>query len=442
MKGHIQYISSFLPKDLISDLLITEEDIRDVNEDTNETMINLRRCISEETKNSKFFEFFNNQSNSTNSTSTLSSLNDADFTRTSRKSSTFQQRKAPFIFEHEVEYNNLTLKQFLQIPKNQLNLAAIINNCAGSHFLQKMIKTVTPSDINLMFSLLGQNMKCVMCDSYGNYFIQKIIAKCSKAQRLILLTMIEKDFYEIANDISGTHCLQCLVDIMNSKEEEEIIKNVIQNDLLDLAISQNSTHIIQKMIVKQKLSFRQYIVKFCISNFVELSINLNGSAIIKKLIEELSSIQLMQMILSIIETNNVKLIENQFGNFVIQKAIDIFGYKNCEKVIVSILNNAVYFSLQKYSSNVIDKIAICLYQNNKLCFEQLISVLILNRNNLNILSQNKFGMYVLGNLVKLLSAEEKKNLSHILINQNCALYYYSSLNNSKRKLSKFLCLLE
>ena len=442
MKGHTQYISSFLPKDLINDLLITEEDISTVNEEASETIHNPRRCISEETINSKFIEFFNNQSNSTNSTSTLSSLNDVDFTLSSRKSSTLPQRKTPFIFEHEVEYNNLTLKQFLQIPKNQMNLASIINNCAGSHFLQKMIKTVESSDIDLILSLLEQNMKCVMCDSYGNYFIQKIIAKCSKAQRLILMAMIEKDFYEIANDISGTHCLQCIVDIMNSKEEEEIIKNCIQNDLLDLAISQNSTHIIQKLIVKQKLLYRNYLVNFCITNFVELSLNLNGSAIIKKLIEELSSLQLMQMILSIIEINYVTLVENQFGNFVIQKAIDIFGYKNCEKLMINILTNAVYFSLQKYSSNVIDKIAICLNQNNKLCFERLISVLILTRNNLNILSQNKYGMYVLGNLVKLLSSQEKKNISHILINQDCALYYYSNINNSNRKLSKFLCLLD
>ena len=256
------------------------------------------------------------------------------------------------------------------------------------------------------------------------------------------MAMIEKDFYEIASDISGTHCLQCIVDIMNSKEEEEFIKNCIQNDLLDLAISQNSTHIIQKLIVKQKLLYRNYLVNFCITNFVELSLNLNGSAIIKKLIEELSSLQLMQMILSIIEINYVTLVENQFGNFVIQKAIDIFGYKNCEKLMINILTNAVYFSLQKYSSNVIDKIAICLNQNNKLCFERLISVLILTRNNLNILSQNKYGMYVLGNLVKLLSSQEKKNISHILINQDCALYYYSNINNSNRKLSKFLCLLD
>ena len=38
MKGHTQYISSFLPKDLINDLLITEEDIATVNEEASETI--------------------------------------------------------------------------------------------------------------------------------------------------------------------------------------------------------------------------------------------------------------------------------------------------------------------------------------------------------------------------------------------------------------------
>ena len=213
MKGQKHYISALLPKDLLSDLSISEDDFAPSNEEKDSSLlfpINIRRCISEDpiSTNSKTI----NQSHS--------SSESKEKTHLYKKSGTFPKSKAPFIFEHEMEYNNLTFKQFLEIPKNRDNIVSIIMNCAGSHLLQKMIKTIEPKDIDALLDLLGEKIKFVMCDSYGNYFLQKIILKCNKSQRLLILTKIKNDFYEIANDLSGTHCIQSLVESLNSKEEE------------------------------------------------------------------------------------------------------------------------------------------------------------------------------------------------------------------------------
>ena len=142
----------------------------------------------------------------------------------------------------------------------------------------------------------------------------------------------------------------------------------------------------------------------------------------------------------------MKIAENQFGNFIIQDAIDLFGYKNCEKLIISILNNAVYFALQKYASNVIDKIAIVVRKHSPFLYKKLIEILILNQSNLRILVENKYGMFVLGNLAQLMSRQEKTTIKNLIINSNCNFFlnnsnYYSSFSTSNSKLSKFLCLL-
>ena len=44
-----------------------------------------------------------------------------------------------------------------------------------------------------------------------------------------------KDFIMIGCHNSGTHSVQCLMEIINTKEEEEIIKLSVQNDILKLS---------------------------------------------------------------------------------------------------------------------------------------------------------------------------------------------------------------
>ncbi len=442
MKGQKHYISALLPKDLLSDLSISEDEFEATNEEKENSpsfTFNIRRCISEDPISTSGMII--NQSSSSDS----SDSKEKQSNNLHKKSGTFPKSKAPFIFEHEMEYNNLTFKQFFEIPKNKENIIHIIQNCAGSHLLQKMIKTIEPLDIDNLLSIIGDKIKLIMCDNYGNYFLQKIILKCNKSQRLLILNLIKSDFYQIANDLSGTHCLQSLVESITSKEEEDIIKTCIENNLYDLAISQSSTHIIQKLVNK-KIYSRNYLIQFFIQNFTLLSLNLNGAAIIKKFISEVNSIQIGKIIIQILEKNYFQIVESQFGNYIIQDAIDHFGYKNCEKLIISILNNAVYFALQKYASNVIDKIAIVVRKHSPFLYKKLIEILILNQSNLRILVENKYGMFVLGNLAQLMSRQEKTTIKNFLINNNCNCFlnssnYYSFFSTSNSKLSKFLCLL-
>ena len=79
---------------------------------------------------------------------------------------------------------NQTFKEFLDISGNKLS--TIIRTSIGSRFLQKMLDKIQEDDINTIFYQLSDEIIDLMCDNYGNYFMQKIITKCNLAQRIFL----------------------------------------------------------------------------------------------------------------------------------------------------------------------------------------------------------------------------------------------------------------
>ena len=157
-------------------------------------------------------------------------------------------------------------------------------------------------------------------------------------------------------------------------------------------------------------------VNFIISHFILLSKNLNGATVIKKFIAEISGTKISTIVLSIIEQAFFDMCTDQYANYVIQYAIDTFGYNQCKSVIDRILNSILLLGLEKYSSNVIDKIILQIKQNNLYQFEKLISFLFFSKSNFNQFNNNKYGQYVLINVIKLMSPMRKSMIKNTLIN--------------------------
>ena len=311
--------------------------------------------------------------------------------------------------------NNETMfHQFLS--KLSSPLANVIMSYQGSQYLQKMLPLMDSSSMSEMLTIIGQNIKDIMCNCYGNYLMQKIIKIANIPQRLFILYSIQPHFILVAKNISGTHCIQTFIDGISTKEEEDIIKKSIKGNLLDLSFNSNSTHIIQRLISNITTNKRKYLINFIISNFILLSKNLNGATVIKKFIAEISGTKLSSIVVSIIEKSFFDMCTDQYANYVIQYAIDTFGYNKCKSVIDRILNSILLLGLEKYSSNVIDKIILQIKQNDLYQFENLISFLFFSKSNFNQFNNNKYGQYVLINVLKLMSPMHISMIKHTLIN--------------------------
>lgn len=53
--------------------------------------------------------------------------------------------------------------------------------------------------------------------------------------------------------------------------------------------------------------------------------------------------------------NSLEIVQNPFGNYLIQHILDEWGQESAQDVIDVIINNVISLSMQKFSSNVVEK---------------------------------------------------------------------------------------
>ena len=321
----------------------------------------------------------------------------------------------------------------------------LIKTHKGSKHLQKLLTNnkLKYFEVNYITEIICKNFLTIICDYYGNYFLQKFFKYCSYKNRLELYKYIKPNFKEIANDICGNHSLQCLILLQNSKEERKIIKECVINDLKLLCFNQKSSHVIQKIIKAIKEKDRGYINTFIINNLINLCIDANGICIIKEFMNNIKSNYFILFIINCFEYNLDTLCIDQYGNFGIQEAIKIFGYFKCSRIIDNIINKFIFFSLKKYSSNVICFIFNYLKNKN---FSKLFGVIKIifnkkyfcidnnNNNNINIngnkskksskniiyqkLISNQYAIYIIFTIIQILNEVNHDSFNEIVINSN------------------------
>ena len=319
----------------------------------------------------------------------------------------------------------------------------LIKTHKGSKHLQKMLSNnkLKEYEVNYITDIICKNFFSIICDYYGNYFLQKFFKFCSNKNRLDIYKLIKPNFKQIANDICGNHSLQCLILLQNSKEERRIIKECIINDLPFLCFNQKSSHVIQKVIKAIKEKDREYLNNFIINHLIDLCIDANGICIIKEFMNNIKNQYYVLFIINAFENNLDVLVTDQFGNFGIQETIKLFGFYRCVRIIDTIISNLLFYSLKKYSSNVIVFILNYLKSKN---FSKLLRVIkiifnenyICNNNNVNNnstsckknkkkskntiyqkLVSNQFAIYIIFTIIQILNEVNKDFLKKIVNNE-------------------------
>ena len=304
----------------------------------------------------------------------------------------------------------------------------IIKTHKGSLYLQKILSNNPPNqnEIEIIILIICMNIQDIICDYYGNYFLQKFLPYCSLNHRLLLYKYIKPNFIKIANDICGNHSLQCLILLQNSKEEENIIKECIENNLFFLSTTPNSSHVIQKVIKAVKENEREYINNFIISNLMDLSLDPNGICIVKEFINENKSEFYAMSIISIFEVEMNKLTFSQFGNFGIQEIIKKYGENYCGKIINKFIERIIVFSMSKFSSNVVDFMIEYLSKNNFRKFYNVLNKIFIDEGNFDEMIKNKYATYVIENSLSLINKIDLEFFNNI---------YKDDDNNSNNSLS-------
>lgn len=313
-----------------------------------------------------------------------------------------------------IQCEEMCIKQILT-NKGLIEFIDLIKTSRGSRIIQNKLNDSTEEDINIILVFLVNYFTEIMCDYYANYFFKRMIEYCNFKQRIGIFRNIQSDFEVIANNPCGTHCIQKLIVLHNSIEEEEVIKQIIEKVIPNLAYGDNSTHVIQKLIIAIPEQRREYINTFIIANLIELCLSSNGICIIKEFINSNQSIPISEILLSRFEIEANKLTNDQYGNFAIQEVIQRYGYLRCFKIIKQLKNQLVCFSSMKYSSNVID--FLLKYSHTKAIevFNEIVTKLFFNKTIFNEMTKNKYGNYVLENAILLLDHDTLFRLKKIML---------------------------
>ena len=278
-----------------------------------------------------------------------------------------------------------------------------------------------------------------MTNLYGNYFIQNLINNSNFKQINLIYTYIQKDYVHIAKDYSGTHVLQKLLDYNknlldnnNSNNHIKILEKIILASIIDkeieMAFHTNATHVLQKIILTIPEQNRQYLNEKIYSNLIDLCLDSNGICLVKKIISSTKHILNKKRIINIISTRCIEISQNPYGNYAIQFLIEEWGIHLCYEIVNKIIENISNLSMQKYSSNVSEKIIELIDENNiDYVYQKLFDENIL----LNVL-KNKYGRFVLQKAVKIMNKGKKEEIKKNLLKINL------NSNKEKNRLKSFL----
>lgn len=65
--------------------------------------------------------------------------------------------------------------------------------------MQKFLDKIYPEHVNLLLNRISSDLKEIMTDPYGNYFIQKLIQCSSSNQRMTILNIVKIKIILIRN---------------------------------------------------------------------------------------------------------------------------------------------------------------------------------------------------------------------------------------------------
>lgn len=248
-----------------------------------------------------------------------------------------------------MRYSNTTLEecvgQIFQMCKDQY----------GCRYLQKKLdEDKTSATCDLIFTEIVPEVVELMSDPFGNYLCQKLIEKCSPAQRLAIVRGVSGSLVQISKNMHGTRAVQKTIEQLGSPEEIRLIREALKGSVVALIQDLNGNHVIQKCIHRLEPNDNQFIYDAVAHHCVQVATHRHGCCVMQRCIDHSSNQQKMQLI-GEIRNNALSLVQDQFGNYVVQYVLDLGLDAVCESLASNLLGHLYFLSTQKFSSNVVEK---------------------------------------------------------------------------------------
>ncbi|CAJ1352014.1 unnamed protein product [Effrenium voratum] len=226
-------------------------------------------------------------------------------------------------------------------------------------YLQRQLVKGTGAAVDVILEEVENEIAHMMCDSYGNYLCSAAFQACSQRQRKRMLEKLGPEVVAIACDKRGTHALQALILLLQLKEEQLQLMNSIKDNVIELSPGLN----------QKALKF----VNTRVPERVEQALD---------------------------------LVQGPYGNYAIQHALEEWGGQRCQPVLQKLEGRMMQLSIQKYSSNVVEK----LFSSAPLDFRERFIAELLETEKMSVLVNSNYGHYVVKRALQLATPEQSQAL--------------------------------
>ena len=300
----------------------------------------------------------------------------------------------------------------------------------GSRIMQKYLNLFPHFIITNLIEKINIYFEKIMCNTYGNYFCQKLYSISSIEQRRMILNSMKDIFINVSENPAGAHVIQTIIEVCYTKEEKDIIMDYIKNYEMQLALHTEGTHVLQKIIQIFAENERQNLtdVLCTYTNVFNLCQDLKGISVIKRLISFNKEKYNMMKLVESFYPNLLQISRSSSGSYIIQYLIEQWGIDVGLKLIHFCILNFEAFAIYKHSANLINKIIlICLKRNsiirsiinisninlmncNELIIINAVKEILFEPNKVINVYKNKYGQALILKIRKLLNNDENKKL--------------------------------
>eukprot|EP00742_Colponemidia_sp_Colp-10_P000746 GILJ01000810.1.p1 GENE.GILJ01000810.1~~GILJ01000810.1.p1 ORF type:complete len:1060 (+),score=180.51 GILJ01000810.1:230-3409(+) len=269
-------------------------------------------------------------------------------------------------------------------------LLAMAKTQNGSRYVQRQLSRAGPEDVEFIFNEIREGIADLMTDSYGNYMCQRMFQSCSANQRLQLLQTMSPRMVDVACDRRGTHALQTLIELVNMQEEEQVLIDSLTGHVITLSMNAQGTHVVQRILLCLRESSCYFIFEPVLDNMLDIGHSAHGLCVIKRCITQIHNKDLKAAFIEQLTKHALELVQSPYGNYAIQHAIESWGGSACRSVFQQMLGRVMQLSMQKFSSNVVEK---CIqYADSD--FQAMFLEELTKSDKMGVLMQSSYGNYV------------------------------------------------
>jgi hypothetical protein len=225
----------------------------------------------------------------------------------------------------------------------------------GCRYLQRRLEERNATYQAMIFNETARHVVELMTDPFGNYLCQKLLEYATDEQRTTIVRTAAPDMVKIALNQHGTRALQKMIQYVNTPEQVGLIVNALKANVVKLIQDLNGNHVIQKCLNRLSIvGGSQFIFDAVCENCVTVGTHKHGCCVLQRCIDHATEDQKKQLV-NQITVNSFALVQDQFGNYVTQYVLDLGRKEFSEPLIRQFAGNICILSVQKFSSNVIEK---------------------------------------------------------------------------------------